>query len=83
MLTLGNLTYEPGDTLWLNVEFLHQFPSVAEISAEFGEGGFELVHLDFPEDRARGGAVLRAAASTQGPGTDQLSRPRVGFRASR
>lgn len=38
-LTLGNFGYENGDRLW-GSEFLHSFASLAEVEAEFAEGGF-------------------------------------------
>lgn len=38
-LTLGNFWYENGDRLW-GSEFLHAFASLAEVEAEFAEGGF-------------------------------------------
>ena len=59
-LTLGNLWYESGDTLWANQEFIHIFTSEAELSGEFAAGGFEVVYLNFPETELDGGAVLRA-----------------------
>lgn len=39
---LGNNEYEPGDILWLNMEFLHLFPSECEVISELEEGGFIL-----------------------------------------
>jgi len=60
-LTLGNLSYEPGDMLWGGVEFIHGFLSEAELRSEFAEGGFDITHLELPsaERGIRGGAVLR------------------------
>ncbi len=58
-LTLGNISYEPGDMLWHNIEFIHGFLSVEELTAEFEKSGFEVIHLSIPEQRVRGGAVLK------------------------
>ena len=45
LLTLGNLSYEPGDVLWLNSEFLHHFQSEDELRSEFAAGGFRVDKL--------------------------------------
>ncbi|MFC2064437.1 class I SAM-dependent methyltransferase [Chloroflexota bacterium] len=58
MLTLGNLTYEPGDMLWGNNEFVHAFSSETELISEFSEAGFQVVWLNFPEMNIRGEALL-------------------------
>ena len=58
LLTMGNLWYEEGDTLWGNVEFVHAFSSEAVLRSEFAEGGFEPLHLEIPESTMQGGAVL-------------------------
>jgi len=60
-LTLGNLTWEPGDMLWGNVEFIHGFQSEAELLAEFIAGGFAVVDLRVHEHIPRGEAILRRA----------------------
>ncbi len=60
VLTMGNLWYEPGDQLWLNVEFIHAFSSEDELRSEFDAAGFVLLHLQLPDDGVEGGAVLRA-----------------------
>ena len=57
-LTLGNLSYEEGDMLWWNVEFVHGFLSEKELCAEFEEGGFDVVHLQICDSMLRGGAIL-------------------------
>lgn len=57
-LTLGNLSYEPGDMLWHNVEFIHGFLSEDALRAEFEAGGFQVLHLQIREKWARGEAVL-------------------------
>jgi SAM-dependent methyltransferase len=61
LLTLGNFTYEPGDTLWGNSEFLHCFQSERELRAEFNEGGFGVADLRFYGGNGRGDAILRRA----------------------
>jgi SAM-dependent methyltransferase len=39
ILTLGNFHYEPGDTLWFNIEFVHAFSSEDEVRSELEQGG--------------------------------------------
>lgn len=62
-LTLGNFRYEKGDRLASNIEFGHYFAGPEELESEFREGGFAVLYLNFPEDKVRGGAVLRTAVS--------------------
>lgn len=57
--SLGNLAYEEGDTLWLNIEFLHVFNSESEIRAELEEGGFEVLRVQTEVNPVRGGVVCR------------------------
>jgi SAM-dependent methyltransferase len=60
-LSLGNLWYEPGDTL--HGEFLHHFREEPELSSEFAAGGFELTHPYLINERERRGiALLRRGA---------------------
>jgi SAM-dependent methyltransferase len=59
LLTRGNLTYEPGDMLWANIEFLHGFRSEAELRAEFTAAGFAVEDLHIVEGLPRGDALLR------------------------
>ena len=56
---LGNRFFESGDSLWLNVEFIHYFHSEQALRSEIEEGGLfiEHLHMDFPGNR--GGAVCR------------------------
>jgi SAM-dependent methyltransferase len=56
--TLGNLEYEPGDTLWLNVEFVHEFTSEDAIRSELEEGGLSIVRIK-TNKTLRGSAVCR------------------------
>jgi SAM-dependent methyltransferase len=58
-LTLGNLTYERGDILWQNVEFIHIFSSEDNLRSEFEEGGFKATKIYLPNDSVRGQAILR------------------------
>ncbi|MFO7866210.1 MAG: class I SAM-dependent methyltransferase [Candidatus Aminicenantes bacterium] len=58
-LTLGNISYEPGDMLWHDIEFIHSFSSKEDLQNEFASGGFDIIHLQIPEKKMRGGAVLR------------------------
>ena len=43
--TLGNLAYEPGDMLWRNVEFVHEFTSEDAVRSELEEGGLSVVRI--------------------------------------
>lgn len=59
-LTLGNLSYENGDKLWNNVEFIHIFSSKKILSEELEAGGFELISFHIgKENITRGGALLK------------------------
>lgn len=60
-LTFGNLWYEPGD-LFLGTEFIHGFRDKGELSSEFAEGGFEVIHLYIPpRGDTKGLAILYKA----------------------
>jgi SAM-dependent methyltransferase len=39
---LGNFEYEPGDTLWANVEFIHAFYSEEELRSEIEDGSLSV-----------------------------------------
>ena len=58
LFTLGNRTYEPGDVLWGNVEFIHGFQSEDELRAEFAAGGFRVAYLHIGDPMPRGEVVL-------------------------
>ena len=58
-LTFGNFAYEPGDLLWLNIEFAHAFSSNSILRSELEEGGFNVLHIQTEIDPVRGGAVCR------------------------
>ena len=59
--TLGNRSYEVGDTLWLNVEFLHEFTSEDAIRSELEEGGLSVLRIQ-TGPTPRGGAVCKKDA---------------------
>lgn len=64
ILTFGNLSYEKGDFLAYNSEFIHVFCSQDELRSELEAGGFEVVQIDLSEvDMSevsmRGDAVVR------------------------
>jgi SAM-dependent methyltransferase len=58
-LTLGNRSYESGDMLWGNVEFIHAFSSETDLRFEFREGGFDVVFMHIPDQKTLGGAILK------------------------
>jgi len=58
-LTLGNLSYEPGDRLLNGLEFAHYFSGAPEVRSEFEAGGFRILHLGLPATGSLGGAVLK------------------------
>ncbi len=66
--TLGNLGCEAGDTLWQNVEFVHQFTSEDAVRAELEEGGLAVLRIQASQTSIRGGAVCRKSLGT-GQGT--------------
>jgi SAM-dependent methyltransferase len=58
-LTLGNLSYETGDTLLGNAQFMHYFSSDSDLESEFEEAGFEILRIIGDTDESMRGAVLR------------------------
>jgi len=58
-LSMGNLSYESGDLLWLNVEFLHAFSSEDLIRSELEEGGFTSVNVKINPSNPRAGAICQ------------------------
>jgi SAM-dependent methyltransferase len=58
-LTLGNLSYEPGDRLLNGLEFAHYFSGADEVRSELEAGGFQVLHLSPPATGSLGGAVLK------------------------
>jgi SAM-dependent methyltransferase len=65
---LGNLAYEAGDTLWLNVEFLHEFTSEDTIQSELEEGGLAVVSIKTDQTH-RGRAVCQKSLGTDAKAT--------------
>lgn len=61
---LGNPAYEDGDTLWLNVEFLHEFGSEDAVRSELEEGGLSVQQLRTGQLGNRGSAVCRKRPET-------------------
>jgi len=59
IITLGNLSYEKGDMLWLHREFIHAFSSELLLRSEFDDAGFEVVKMFIPEKEAEGAAILK------------------------
>jgi SAM-dependent methyltransferase len=64
--TLGNLAYEPGDTLWLNVEFVHEFSSEDTIRSELEEGGLSVERIGTSPTTTRASAVCRKVVDGDG-----------------
>jgi SAM-dependent methyltransferase len=60
--TLGNRAYEAGDTLWQNIEFVHEFSSEDVIRSELEESGLSVVRLETSATSARGSAVCQKPA---------------------
>jgi ubiquinone/menaquinone biosynthesis C-methylase UbiE len=58
-LILGNFSYQKGDVLWCNTEFMHFYSSEKEIRQEFGKGGFEVDYLHLPAEGIKAEAMLR------------------------
>lgn len=58
-LTLGNREIEPGDHLFLNVEFLHEFHSLEELRSEIEDGGLVVTRFQTEVNPTRAGAVCR------------------------
>jgi 2-polyprenyl-3-methyl-5-hydroxy-6-metoxy-1,4-benzoquinol methylase len=56
--TLGNLSYEAGDMLWHNIEFVHEFSSEEALRSEIEEGGLTVERI-WTDQTARGRAVCR------------------------
>lgn len=63
-LTFGNREYEPGDILFLNVEFLHVFDSIELLCSEIEEGGLSVSRVQTGINPIRGGAICRKSEET-------------------
>ena len=71
LLTLGNLDYQAGDRLWLNVEFVHEFSSEDKIRSELEEGGLEVIRMQTNPNSIRGWAVCGKKSATSEKSTVQ------------
>lgn len=65
--SFGNQAYEAGDTLWANVEFVHEFASEEAIRSELEEGGLSVVNLRTDPAVSRGHAVCQKRPESDGP----------------
>lgn len=63
----GNRTYERGDILWLNVEFVHEFDSADALRAELEDGGLSVVQVR--TDQPPRGQAICIKDPAQGPDT--------------
>jgi len=59
ILTLGNFSFEEGDLLWDNEQFIHVFFSESTVRAEFEEAGFDIIEMFIQRESLKGGTVLR------------------------
>ncbi len=59
LCSLGNRAYEAGDSLWANVEFMHEFASEEALRSELEEGGLSVVCLRTDPAVGRGHAVCQ------------------------
>ena len=57
-ITLGNRSYERGDMLWCNMEFIHAFSMESDLRAEFAAAEFHVAWLNIPTDGDMRGEVL-------------------------
>lgn len=64
--TLGNSSYEEGDILWLNVEFVHEFSSEGTIRSELEEGGLSVLRIRTDLASIGGDAVCRKGLELEG-----------------
>jgi SAM-dependent methyltransferase len=55
---LGNSSYESGDMLWRNMEFLHAFKDQQELADELSGAGFKMTFFTLYSGGPRGGAIL-------------------------
>lgn len=58
-LTWGYRSYEPGDRLWSNMEFVHAFSSDAELRSEFRAAEFEVLDITVFGETMTGTAILK------------------------
>jgi len=72
--TLSNLAYEAGDTLWYNIEFVHEFSSEDAIRLEIEEGGLSVLCIQTDPTHIRGSAVCRKSLETDENALSPLER---------
>lgn len=58
----GNRSYENGDILWLNIEFVHIFTAEDEIRSELEAGGLGVTQINMDPASNRGSAICVKAA---------------------
>ena len=58
-LTFGNREYEPGDSLWFDIEFTHAFSLEDQVKSELEAGGFEVLNFYSGHNQKRVGAICR------------------------
>lgn len=59
LVTLGNLAYQAGDKLWLNVEFVHFFSSEEDIRSEIEAGGLSIIDIHTSPSHVRGSVISK------------------------
>jgi ubiquinone/menaquinone biosynthesis C-methylase UbiE len=62
-MTLGNLSYEPGDTLRHKIEFMHDFSDQNVLREEFTLGGFTIQYFEIFKQILVGGAILKPSVN--------------------
>jgi len=58
-------SYQSGDSLWRNKEFIHFFHDDNLLRSELNESGMNIITLDIPEFESRGNAVLKKTDKTE------------------
>jgi len=58
-LTFGNRSYEAGDLLLFNIEFLHAFSSIEQVRGEIEDGGLEVIRFQQKINPVEMGVVCR------------------------
>jgi len=59
IISLGNFSYEKGDRLLNNIEFVHEFSTEETIRSEIEEGGLSVLRIRMSSLTNRGSAVCR------------------------
>ena len=62
---LGNLSYEDGDSLWLNVEFIHIFESEQAVKSEIEAGGLSVIQFHTNQTRLGSAVCQKPGKNTQ------------------